>query len=50
MLLKAGFEQVSVLRGGMKSWNKEGHPVLRNEILGSATTVAGFRNAQSFKT
>jgi len=27
MLSKAGFEQVSVLRGGMERWNKEGLPV-----------------------
>ncbi len=29
MLSKAGFEQVSVLRGGMESWNKAGYPVER---------------------
>jgi rhodanese-related sulfurtransferase len=30
MLSKAGFEQVTVLRGGMESWNKAGYPVERH--------------------
>ena len=30
MLSKAGFEQVTVLRGGMERWNKEGLPVERS--------------------
>jgi rhodanese-related sulfurtransferase len=30
VLLKAGFEQVSVLRGGMEGWNKAGYPVEKN--------------------
>ena len=32
MLSKAGFEQVSVLRGGMERWNKEGLPVQRSNF------------------
>jgi len=30
MLLKEGFEQVSVLRGGMERWKKEDLPVERS--------------------
>ena len=30
MLSKVGFEQVTVLRGGMESWNKAAYPVERN--------------------
>jgi 3-mercaptopyruvate sulfurtransferase SseA len=30
MLSKAGFEQASVLRGGMERWNKEGLSVERS--------------------
>ncbi len=30
MLSKAGFEQVTVLRGGMERWHKEGLPVERS--------------------
>ena len=30
MLSQAGFEQVFVLRGGMKNWNKAGYAVERD--------------------
>jgi rhodanese-related sulfurtransferase len=30
MLSKAGFEQVSILRGGMEGWNKAGYAVVKN--------------------
>jgi 3-mercaptopyruvate sulfurtransferase SseA len=39
MLSKAGFEQVSVLRGGMEGRNKAGYAVERNETLESSMTI-----------
>lgn len=37
LLKDAGFQQVSVLRGGMEQWNRDGLPVERRQSIDSAT-------------
>jgi rhodanese-related sulfurtransferase len=32
LLREAGFQQVSVLRGGMEQWNKDGLPIERSQL------------------